>query len=323
MEDLKHTGSLGGRYLQLGTGSSKEARVDEMVLNNYYVNDGVPSFSNTTDTAQSYHDHDIADYTTYGDDNAKAVTREQLASGETAYLLSQGCSGFYEVDGIEFAFDGDIWGQDIGTDEHPVLGSRKVYYDEEKGYYNQPDGDDPVEPENPFTDIDESKYYYDAVLWAVEQGITAGKTATTFAPDMVCTRGQIVTFLWRAAGEPEPQKTENPFTDVAADKFYYKAVLWAVEQGITAGKTATTFEPDAGCTRGQVVTFLWRSAGEPEPQSTENPFTDVAADKFYYKAVLWAMEEGITAGKTADTFQPDSVCIRAQIVTFLYRYMVE
>ena len=171
-----------------------------------------------------------------------------------------------------------------------------------------------------FDDVkDESQYYFDPVYWAVDNGITTGATPTTFSPGAGCTRAQVVTFLWRAAGKPEPTKTDNPFHDVQPDAYYYKAVLWAVEKGITTGTSATTFRPDQTCTRGQIVTFLWRYNEQPEPTKMDNPFTDVPVDQYYYKAVLWAVEKGITKGTSADKFSPDSTCTRAQIVTFLYR----
>ena len=150
--------------------------------------------------------------------------------------------------------------------------------------------------------------------------MTEGTSATTFSPAKTCTRAQVVTFLWRAKGCPEPTKTENPFTDVQADAYYCKAVLWAVENGITNGTSATTFGPNNGCTRAQVVTFLWRAEGEPEPTSANNPFTDVTGG-YYYKAVLWAVENGVTAGTSATAFSPNQTCTRGQIVTFLYRDM--
>ncbi len=170
-----------------------------------------------------------------------------------------------------------------------------------------------------FEDVSEDKYYYDAVVWAVENGITNGVTATTFNPNGPCTRAQTVTFLWRAAGCPEPKTTVNPFTDVIEGKYYYKAVLWAVENGITLGTTETTFSPNDPCTRGHVVTFLFRSVEGAEATGT-NPFTDVAEGKYFYEPVLWAVENGITLGNTATTFNPYGTCTRAQIVTFLYRH---
>lgn len=176
--------------------------------------------------------------------------------------------------------------------------------------------------DNPFADVNEDAYYFDSVLWAVENGVTSGTTATTFAPNTTCTRAQTVTFLWRAMGSPEPVMTDNPFTDVSADAYYYKAVLWAVEQGVTFGTTATTFSPDATVTRAQTVTFLWRAAESPK-SSAENPFVDVAADAYYADAVLWAAQQGITSGTSATTFNPSNDCTRAQIVTFLWRAMAE
>ena len=175
--------------------------------------------------------------------------------------------------------------------------------------------------QNPFVDVKEGAFYYDPVLWAVNANpqITNGVDDTHFGPDRTCTRGQVVTFLWRAAGCPKPITSNNPFTDVKADAFYYKAVLWAVENGITNGTSKTTFGPDQGCTRGQVVTFLWRSEHEPKTEGGANPFTDVQKDKFYYDAVLWAVEKDITKGTDATHFSPDATCTRGQIVTFLYR----
>ena len=178
-------------------------------------------------------------------------------------------------------------------------------------------------PANPFVDVAENKFYSESVLWAVENGITNGTTATTFEPGDDCTRGQIVTFLWRAAGEPEPKGTQNPFTDLNEKAFYYKAVLWAVENGITKGTTATTFEPGKECTRGQVVTFLHRFAGQPEAADQNHPFTDAKENAYYYDAMLWAVENNITNGFSATTFNPSGTCTRGQIVTFLFRYMTK
>lgn len=171
--------------------------------------------------------------------------------------------------------------------------------------------------ENNFVDVPEDTWYTEAVAWAVKQNITTGVDDTHFAPDASCNRAQMVTFLWRAAGSPEPTTTENPFTDVVESDYFYKAVLWAVENGITKGATADTFAPTQTVTRGQAVTFLWRAA---KGSSTgENPFTDVADDAYYAEAVIWAVENGITNGTSAATFSPDDSCARAQIVTFLFR----
>ena len=177
-------------------------------------------------------------------------------------------------------------------------------------------------PNSTFVDVPVDQYYADAVAWAVAEGITSGTSATTFSPDAVCTRAQTVTFLWRAAGSPEPKTQVCPFEDVSADDYYYNAVLWAVENGITSGTSANTFGPDATVTRAQNVTFLWRWAKSPVSAQT-NPFADVSADTYYHNAVIWAVEEGITSGTSADTFSSDAPCLRAQIMTFLYRCMTE
>ena len=166
----------------------------------------------------------------------------------------------------------------------------------------------------------ENNFAHDPIDWAFFHEITSGTTATTFSPKSSCTRGQALTFLWRACGCPEPETTENPFTDVKPKNYFYKAVLWAVENGITTGTGDNTFSPNSICTRGHIVTFLWRAAGSPEPESSENPFADVSRKAFYAKAVLWAVEKGITNGTSAAAFTPGNSCTRAQVVTFLYRY---
>ena len=175
---------------------------------------------------------------------------------------------------------------------------------------------------NYFVDVPTNSYYYNAVLWAVEQGITQGTDSILFSPDGICTRAQAVTFLWRAAGSPAPKSSTMPFTDVPAGSYYYDAVLWAVEQGITVGTSETTFSPNLNCTRAQIVTFLWRSE-QSSAAGTVNPFADVKSDAYYADAVLWAVKKDITKGTTATTFSPDNNCTRAQIVTFLWRTLAE
>ena len=170
---------------------------------------------------------------------------------------------------------------------------------------------------NPFLDVNETHFYHDSVLWAVENGITNGVDGEHFGPFGMCNRAQVVTFLWRAAGCPECTG-ENPFTDVEPGTWYTEAVLWAVEQGITNGLTADTFGPNAVCNRAQVVTFLWRAMGSPSSEA-EQPFTDVEAGSWYEMPVLWALENGITTGTSAQTFGPVGDCLRAQVVTFLCR----
>ena len=169
-----------------------------------------------------------------------------------------------------------------------------------------------------FVDVATGSYYEDAVDWAVENGITQGTDDTHFSPDGICTRAQAVTFLWRAAGSPEPETRAMPFTDVPVGSYYYDAVLWAVENGITKGTSDTTFSPNMICTRAQIVTFLWRSEKSPAA-GTANPFADVKSTAYYAGAVLWAVKENITKGTTSTTFSPNADCTRAQIVTFLWR----
>ena len=171
---------------------------------------------------------------------------------------------------------------------------------------------------NPFADVAEDSFYYDAVLWAVGNGITTGADETHFLPDAICQRASVVTFLWRAAGSPEPETTVNPFVDVHEGEYYYDAVLWALENGITTGIDGTHFAPFGNCSRAQVVTFLWRANGSPVAGGTA-PFADVAEGQWYTDAVLWAVENGITNGMSATVFGVENTCNRAQIVTFLYR----
>ena len=170
-----------------------------------------------------------------------------------------------------------------------------------------------------YYDVSSYDFYHDSVVWADIRGITTGTAPRIFSPADPCLRAQVVTFLWRAAGCPEPTITENPFVDVKETDFYYKAVLWALEKGITAGIDADHFGPLAYCNRAQVVTFLYRTMESPELTGPENPFADVPVDTWYTIPVLWAVEQGITNGQSATTFGPDSVCNRAQIVTFLFR----
>ena len=169
-----------------------------------------------------------------------------------------------------------------------------------------------------FVDVATGSYYEDAVDWAVENGITKGTDDSHFSPDGICTRAQAVTFLWRTAGSPKPETRAMPFTDVPVGSYYYDAVLWAVENGITKGTSDTTFSPNMTCSRAQIVAFLWRSEKSPAA-GIANPFADVKSDAYYADAVLWAVKENITKGTTSTTFSPNADCTRAQIVTFLWR----
>ena len=173
---------------------------------------------------------------------------------------------------------------------------------------------------HPFLDVPAGAYYEDAVVWAVGKGITSGTNATTFDPNGTCTRAQAVTFLWRAAGSPTPKTKLMPFPDVPVGSYYWNAVLWAIEQGITEGTSYLTFSPNDSCTRAQIVTFLWRAKGNPAV-SGNAPFTDVAPDAYYAAAVTWAEKNGITGGIGNGLFGSNNTCTRAQIVTFLYRAM--
>ena len=166
-----------------------------------------------------------------------------------------------------------------------------------------------------FSDVDAGAYYYDAVQWAVQKGITSGTSETTFSPDQTCTRAQTITFLWRAAGSPAPKGKDHPFSDVKETSHYYNAVQWAAERGIVSG---SAFDPDAAVTRAQAMTFLYRNAGSPSVKDGA-VFTDVPADAYFAQPVAWAAAKGITSGTKDHTFRPDAACTRGQIVTFLYR----
>ncbi len=174
-------------------------------------------------------------------------------------------------------------------------------------------------PKKTFSDVRTGAYYYDPVYWAVGKGITNGTSDTTFSPDNKCTRGQIVTFLYRAAGSPEIGEVDNPFGDIKKSDYYYDAVLWAVSKGITKGMSANRFAPGEPCTRGQIVTFLYRYCGDGEEPDASNPFTDVKTGDYYYIPVMWASRHEITNGVSATKFAPSSACTRGQVVTFLYR----
>ena len=175
--------------------------------------------------------------------------------------------------------------------------------------------------EQTFADVLENEYYYEAVLWAAENGIVSGTGMNTFSPDGICTRAQAVTFLHRMVASPEPAAIDMPFVDIKEDSFCYKPVKWALGSEITGGTSNDTFSPNESCTRAQVLTFLWRTAGQPEANGDRNPFSDIDADSYYQKAVLWAVEQGIAGGIDKTTFGPDEDCTRAQVVAFLYRFI--
>ena len=238
--------------------------------------------------------------------------RTRASSGSTVTLTVTPDEGYVLDELVVTDKDGDtVKLTNKGNDKYSFTMPRSAVT-VEASFAAEADPDIPA-----FIDVPADAYYADAVAWAVANGVTNGTSATTFGPDVSCTRAQMVTLLWRAAGSPAPKSTANPFTDVQADAYYYDAVLWAAEQGITSGTSATTFAPDATVTRGQTVTFLHRTAGSPT--ATGSSFADVATDAYYAGAVAWAVSENITAGTGRDLFSPNAACTRAQIVTFLYR----
>ena len=244
------------------------------------------------------------------------VTPNRASAGTRVTITAKPSSG-YELDELTVTDSkgNELKVTDRGNDKYTFqMPSGKV---EIEVSFTKIEATPDPDPSTGFVDVPANAYYADAVEWAVSKGITSGTSTTTFSPNTSCTRAQMVTFLWRAAGSPAPKSTVNPFTDVQAGSYYYDAVLWAVEQGITSGTSATTFAPDATVTRGQTVTFLYRAAGSPAV--TGGSFADVAADAYYAAAVAWAVSENITAGTGNGLFSPDTACSRAQIVTFLYR----
>lgn len=237
----------------------------------------------------------------FNDDLTLSFTVPNLVNIEdphVLHILSDGTKEYYQPDSIS-------------GDTITVKGIRNL-----STFAVIPGSEVPEEQTNPFSDVNPDSYYYDAVLWAVENGVTNGTGANTFSPDIAVSRAQMVTFLWRANGSPEATGA-NPFTDVDEDDYYYDAVLWAVGNGVTIGTSAETFSPDAVVTRAQAVTFQWRVAGSPVVSGSS--FDDVAADAYYVNAVTWAVANGITNGTGGNNFSPDASVSRAQAVTFLYR----
>lgn len=233
------------------------------------------------------------------------------------------CDNCYEISKDKTVVVGDALGHNFEPNEEYCTNGCGTPNPDYVPTYNppsvkpsEPDDDELISETPIFTDVPANAYYADAVAWAVANGITTGTDENTFSPDAPCTRAQVVTFLWRAMGSPEP-RSAGTFTDVNASSYYAKAVRWALENGITSGTSATTFDPNAVCTRAQVVTFLMRALDGRSYGSAG--FADVAASSYYADAVAWAVANGITDGTSATTFSPDTQCNRAQIVTFLYR----
>ena len=269
-----------------------------------------PSSSHHSSSSTTYYDVNAA---VSGEGGSVAASTKRASRGTTVTVTATAASG-YQVAQVS-AVDKD--GKTVSlTDKGDgvytfVMPASKVDVTAHFAQVQKP------EEKDPYGDVSKDSYYYDAVKWAAETGVTTGVGDGLFAPEWVCTRGQIVTFLWRASGSPAPKATELPFTDVAADAYYAQAVLWAVENGITNGTSETTFGPDQTCTRAHAVAFLYRMSGSPA--AAGSTFSDVAADAYYSTAVAWAVEKGITNGTSGTTFSPDDTCTRGQIVTFLYR----
>ena len=269
-----------------------------------------PSSSHHSSSSTTYYDVNAA---VSGEGGSVAASTKRASRGTTVTVTATAASG-YQVAQVS-AVDKD--GKTVSlTDKGDgvytfVMPTSKVDVTARFAQVQKP------EEKDPYGDVSKDSYYYDAVKWAAETGVTTGVGDGLFAPEWVCTRGQIVTFLWRASGSPAPKETELPFTDVAADAYYAQAVLWAVENGITNGTSETTFSPDQTCTRAHAVAFLYRMSGSPA--AAGSTFSDVAADAYYRAAVAWAVEKGITNGTSGTTFSPDDTCTRGQIVTFLYR----
>ena len=270
--------------------------------------------------ARAFEDCYVLTSVTIGDGEMQIPNR---ATGTGVALTSIGDYAFSGCDQLTDVYYGGTkkqWDKiEIGEGNELLLAANIHFNESSNDDAEPPIDDNPPSVENPFVDVKENDYFFTPVLWAVQKGITNGTSATKFSPDKACTRGQIVTFLWRASGSPEPKTTVNPFSDIKEKDYYYKAVLWAVEKGITTGTGKGRFSPDSECTRAQVATFLWRAQGEPVPTTTQNTFADVVQGSYYYKAVLWAVENGITNGTGKGKFSPDNSCTRGQIVTFLYR----
>ena len=269
-----------------------------------------PSSSHHSSSSTTYYDVNAA---VSGEGGSVAAGTKRASRGTTVTVTATAASGYQVAQVSAVDKDGKAVSlTDKGDGVYTfVMPASKVDVTARFAQVQKP------EEKDPYGDVSKDSYYYDAVKWAAETGVTTGVGDGLFAPEWVCTRGQIVTFLWRASGSPAPKATELPFTDVAADAYYAQAVLWAVENGITNGTSETTFSPDQTCTRAHAVAFLYRMSGSPA--AAGSTFSDVAADAYYRAAVAWAVEKGITNGTSGTTFSPDDTCTRGQIVTFLYR----
>jgi len=286
---------------------------------NQRENEGVFSIDTSN---ENFTKNGITWYERIGDQNTKMDENDTFKAGGIYYVAIR----VKPKDGYLFEVDsnGDllVLGSINGYDAIIEGNEESLFVAYTFKALESPEIERPVEEEkSPFNDVVKGEYYYDAVLWASKEGITGGTTANTFSPNAFCTRAQVVTFLWRMTGSPWPAAIAMPFADVAKDAYYYDPVKWALGSTITGGTSENTFSPNVSCTRAQVVTFLWRCTGCPEPELAGTQFKDLNGNSYYYKAVLWAVENGITGGTSTTTFSPDTSCTRAQVVTFLYRFM--
>ena len=299
-----------GKVTAVGVGT---ATITVLTKDGGYTDTCTVTVSNPSSSSGSHTTYYPVNTPAKSEGGAVAVSPKSASKGATVTVTVTPESG-YQVSSVQ-AVDKDgkkLTLTDKGDGKYSfVMPGSKVEVSASFAQVQKP------EETSPYRDVSKDSYYYDAVQWASNKGITNGVSDGVFAPDWVCTRGQIVTFLWRSVGSSAPKTAEMPFADVAEDAYYAQAVLWAVENGITKGTSETTFSPNETCTRAHAVAFLYRLAGSPAV--TGSSFQDVAADAYYTAAVAWAVQQGITKGTSETTFSPNETCTRAQIVTFLYR----
>ena len=312
---LKTDGSLWtwGRncYGQLGSGSTEDSNVPVKIMDSVAAMGGYQDQSAAIKTDGSLWTWGWNYYGQLGSGSTKNASVPVKVMDQTAAVSGhQGTMLAVKTDGSLWSWGWNYYGQlgNGSTEDSTVPVPVKT---------GVPSQDAAQGNDTPFSDVSRDAYYYEPVLWAVEKQITNGVTATQFSPGATCTRGEIITFLWRAMGQPEPEGSASPFADVTESDFYYKPVLWAYEQGMAAG---SNFSPKAPCTRSEAVSFLWHSAGRPEASSVTG-FADVGSSASYAKAVSWAVSNNIVNGTSDVTFSPSDTCTRGQIVTLLWRYL--
>ncbi len=283
------------------------ARIDE---NSFYIDTNNNRYSIKDESGKIVQPSEISRFSEHG------IALCELKDGTSFLLSSTPVNGAFEA--IPGSTKWNIDGIDADAD-------CLIYRTEKDGKYGfvKLNVEKAQTAENPFTDVQDADYFHDAVAWALANGVTAGASATSFDPDSICTRGQVATFLWRAAGKPAPKTETNPFKDVKESDYFYQAVLWAFENGITAGTSADAFSPNEPCTTAQIITFLWRAAGTPVLPDDTGFIPSASADKsaYYAAALNWAFANGLPARTCVGALDPNAGCTRAQTVTFLYRGM--